>query len=111
MRLLHTTAAQPTFSKLTEEQFELCLHELLVTPELFESGRDGASVVAYYTIKAWNIAGVKVETNSGLGVYYGAKPIIVPEFSFETMDIFECLQDTLKRVGLCQLNPKHIKSG
>lgn len=44
-----------------------------------------------------------------LGVYYGGKPLIIPGFAFDTMEVFDYLQSTLHAVGLCKLNPKHIK--
>jgi len=109
MNLLHAPATQPAFSNLNETQFELCFRELLERPELFESGRHGATVGAYYSIKTWNIKGVDVVADSALGMYFGAKPVIIPRFSFETLDIFEYLREVLEEVRLCKLNPKHIK--
>ncbi len=108
-RLLGFSDPQPGLSHLSEEQFEVCFHELLVRPSLFEPGRGGATVTAHYTISAWSIEGSSVGTGSMLGVYYGGKPLIIPGFAFDTMEVFDYLQSTLHAVGLCKLNPKHIK--
>ncbi|MCG6962650.1 MAG: hypothetical protein LJE95_05205 [Acidobacteria bacterium] len=108
-RLLGLSEPQPGLSNLSEEQFELCFSELLERPSLFEPGRGGATVTAFYTISAWNVEGSSVETSSTLGVYYGGKPRIIPGFAFDTMEVFEYLQGALQAVGLGKLNPKHIK--
>lgn len=109
MELLGLAEPQPGFSNLGEEQFELCYREILARPSLFESGKRGATVAAFYTISAWNVEGIRVETNSMLGVYYGARSLIVPRFSFETMEVFDHLRSSLTAVGLCGLDPRHIK--
>ena len=108
-RLLGLSDPQPGLSNLSEEQFEVCFRELLDRPSLFEPGKGGATIAAFYTISAWNVEGAAVETTSTLGVYYGGKPRIMPGFSFDTMEVFEYLQGSLQAVGLCKLNPKHIK--
>lgn len=108
-KLLGLGDPQPGFSNLTEEQFELCFQELLRRPSLYEPGRQGATVTALYTISAWKVGGRPINTSSSLGVYYGGRPWIVPRFHFETDEIFEYLRTSLENVGLCKMNPKHIK--
>ena len=107
--LLGLAEPQPAFSNLTEAQFELCYQELVERPSLYESGKHGATLAAFYMISCWKVAGDSVETSSLLGVYYGGKPLIMPRFEFETDEVFESLRDSLAAVGLCRLNPKHIK--
>ena len=109
VELLGLPVPQPGLSNLDEAQFEACCRELVARPSLFEPGRRGAAVMASYSISGWLVAGTPVETSSELGFFYGARPWIVPRFSFDTLAVFDYLRETLESVGLCRLNPKHIK--
>lgn len=109
MNLLSLPQPQPGFSNLTEEQSELCFRELVRNPSLYDSSSGGAELAVFYTISAWKMGETVVATNSRLGVYYGAKALIIPGFGFETDEHFSFLQASLESVGLCKLNPKHVK--
>ena len=110
-KLLKIDRAQPRFSNLSKKQFDKCLNELIKNPDLFVSGKSGATVTASYEIKAWKIKNNIVPTNSMLHIYFGAKPIITPMFHFKEMVEFEYLKQVFEELKIYKLNPKHIKSG
>jgi len=107
--LLGLDQAQPRFSNLTEAEFELCYLELLKRPDLYELGHSGVTLIGMFTIESWRIGARDVATESLLGLYLGARPIIVPRFQFETMEIFEYLRNAMLDAKICRLDPRHIK--
>jgi hypothetical protein len=109
MELLGVSDSEYTLSNLSEAQFEVCFQELLSDSSLFESGKYGVSLIAYYDISSWRVGDKTVETDSSLGVHYGARPWLSTTFGFDSMEVFYHLRETLESAGLCRLNPKHIK--
>ena len=109
MNLLNPVNPQLEFFRLSEEQFGLCLDEIIKNSNLYVPGKYGAVVTAGYQIKAWKINGKSVPTDSYLHIYYGAKPHITPRFYFDEISAFEYLKQILEELKICKLNPKHIK--
>lgn len=109
LKLLNVKETQPAFSNLNEEQFNLCLNELLENPSLFVSGKEGATVHSFFLINTWNINGRAVPTKSHMHIYYGARPLVTPGFSFDSMDEFNYFNQIFQDLKICKLNPKHIK--
>jgi len=103
-KVLNVNQAQPAFSNLSKEQFDICLNELIKMPN-----RTGAVVEASYTIKAWKIAGERVSTYSTLIIHYGANSLITTMFQFNDISEFEYLKQVFQELGICKLNPKHLK--
>lgn len=95
---------------LTVQQFEVCFTQLLEPPRPFMPGKHGVTVAACYNIRAWRVGDRREPTNSVLISHFGANAVLSTVFTFSDMAVFEYLKKTLDDVGLCQLNPKHVKA-
>ena len=66
-------------------------------------------LVRSYVIEAWKIDGRPVATKSMLTMHYGALPCLSTFLEFGSVEEFERIREVFAEVGLCTLNPKHLK--
>ena len=67
-------------------------------------------LVRSYVIEAWRIDGRPVATKSMLTMHYGALPCLSTFLEFGSVEEFERIGAVFAEVGLCKLNPKHLKA-
>jgi hypothetical protein len=60
-------------------------------------------------IREWRLRGRLVPTSSQLNVNYGALPCLSTFLHFDGLEDFELIGKALSDLGICRLNPKHLK--
>jgi hypothetical protein len=107
--LLGIASQHGAFHKLTELQCELSL-DAVANDEKHE-GRKARSciLIQSFTILRWRLPRVTAETPSEVSMYYGQGAYISTCLQFESVEDFHQIQNTLRDLGLCKLNEKHLK--
>jgi hypothetical protein len=93
--LLSAIAGNGHFAGLTQEQFDLCLNEI-VREEALASGRTSSFILLQaFEISKWRI--------------HGQLPCISTFLQFETVEQFQEIKRVPKNLHFCKLNEKHLK--
>ena len=110
-KLIGIPVEQRRNTLLTNEQAELCLAELLKDEELFRATASGISLWYTYEITQWKATehGAPPTPASIITVCYDNYPHLMTELFFNSTIEFERVKVALADVGLCKLNPKHLK--
>ena len=79
----------------------------------WEAGHPGRPAPVHLTqsfaIEAWRIDGREVTTKSLLTMHYGALPCLSTFLEFGSVEEFERVRAVFADLGICKLNPKHLK--
>jgi len=96
---------------LTHEQAELCLAQLIKDEKLFREMETGISLWCTYEILQWKAAelGASPPPASVITICYDNFPHLMTELFFNSTIEFERVKVALTDIGLCKLNPKHLK--
>jgi hypothetical protein len=107
-RLLGIPSQNSSFHKLTEEQCESCIDEIVKEEHLGSAKPKSCILIQGFEIPSWRASAI--ETPSMVAMYYGQTPCISTSFQFATVDDFHHIQQAMADLGLCKLNEKHLKA-
>jgi hypothetical protein len=101
--------ADTPYAPITFEDSESAI-EAIVEYEKRTGARPQAAFVAQqFFISAWRVLDRVVPTDSRLTMHYGSFPCVSTFFNFDSIETFEHVRESLSTIGLCRLNPKHLK--
>ena len=108
-RLIGMPAQNGCFYRLTLEQSNRCLDELIKDEASAPGAASHFALAQLFEITKWRVDGQEVPTSSSVTIQYGQLPCISTFFQFETVDQFHSVRRVLEDIGLCKLNEKHLK--
>jgi hypothetical protein len=96
---------------LTREQAERCLAQLIEDENTFRTSGDGISLWYQYEISEWKgmECGPSPLPVSIITISYGNWPRLQTELFFSSAGEFDRVRRALAELGLCRLNPKHLR--
>jgi len=108
-RLIGMPAQNGCFYRLTLEQSNRCLDELIKDEASAPGAASHFALAQLFEITKWRVDEQEVPTSSSVTIHYGQLPCISTFFQFETVDQFHSVRRVLEDIGLCKLNEKHLK--
>ena len=110
-KLIGIPVEQRRNTLLTHEQADLCLAELIKDEKFFRATESGISLWYTYEILQWEFAesGSPPTPASVITICYDNYPHLMTELFFNSTIEFELVKVALAKIGLCKLNPKHLK--
>jgi len=106
-RLLEIADGHPR--SLTIEQSEQGIGAIAAWEEEHDGHPKTVALVQHYELSSWRVDDRLVPTESLLRVHYGMLPCMTTMFQFDSLETFERVREGLAELGLCRLNPKHLK--
>ena len=101
---------EPTgLSQLTRNQSDACVDIISAWEDQNSGHPTTVGLLQAFEVTTWNINERLVPTTSLFHMNYGSLPCISTFLQFESTTDFDHVRTTLAEVGLCALNPKHLK--
>jgi len=94
-----------SFHSLTQQQFDMCLNEIVRDDTLIPR----LMLMQSFAISKWSVNRQAVATESQINLYYGVKPCISTFLQFDTVEQFHFVKKVLEDLRFCTLNEKYLK--
>jgi len=94
---------------LTPAGVDRCVAAIAGWEEAHPRAKAPVHLTESFTIEAWRIDGRAVPTQSLLTMHYGALPCLSTFLQFDSEAQFEAIRGHFADVGLCKLDPRHLK--
>jgi hypothetical protein len=107
--LLEVTPLKGSFYNLNQEQYDLCLRELIKEELLLGDQTNPFMLSKSVQISKWKIQDQDILTDSWITLNVGDMPFVTTFLQFDSVENFLKVKEILEEIKFFKLNEKHLK--